>query len=230
MKKLRCCRCGEEKPVSEFGKNPHRKRGYCYRCKKCAALAQKQSILDHPEKAEKRKEDWKEYSRTHKVERAEWYQNNRERILSQQKEYEQSHREERREWGKQYRQTERGKELIRGNLARYRRSEKGKLAMAKHDARYRQTEKGKLKEKRHQHKRRRSLGFNPLNKSFSGSVWHHINDQDVVAIAEVVHLKFGGGHDRIHHRRKIWQYYGRSIENMIAGVSVGMIEAQQRLL
>jgi len=37
------------------------------------------------------------------------------------------------------------------------------------------------------HNRNRNLGFNKLNKEFKNSVWHHINNNDVVAIPKEIH-------------------------------------------
>lgn len=42
-------------------------------------------------------------------------------------------------------------------------------------------------QKRKNAKRRRNLGFNPLNTKFPGSVGHHINRNDVIYIPEELH-------------------------------------------
>lgn len=137
----------------------------------------------------------KERYQTHKKEAKEYYQSHREQIAKRSKEYRQSHKKE---------------------ANSYQRSHRKQIT--KNQKKYTQTDKGKVVHNRTQAKRYRDLGFNPLNKPFSGSVWHHINDRDVVAIPKEVHLKFYASSNRTRHRRLIWQYYGRSLENMMNGV------------
>ena len=36
-------------------------------------------------------------------------------------------------------------------------------------------------------KRKRELGFEPINEPFEGGVWHHVNENDVMCIPEVLH-------------------------------------------
>lgn len=53
--------------------------------------------------------------------------------------------------------------------------------------RYWLTEAGKRARRRHHSKRRRNLGFNPLNQPFPESVAHHINRRDVIYMPESIH-------------------------------------------
>ena len=36
-------------------------------------------------------------------------------------------------------------------------------------------------------KRKRNLGFEPINEHFEGGVWHHINENDVICMPEELH-------------------------------------------
>lgn len=49
MKK--CTRCTTEKPLSEFGKDKHKKSGYTSRCKVCMAELAREARADNPEKS-----------------------------------------------------------------------------------------------------------------------------------------------------------------------------------
>lgn len=134
------------------------------------------------------------------------------------------------DYNKRYFQTERGKEVIarasrnyfdteKGTEAHRRGSrkwgatEKGREYCNEYSRRYKTTKKGKLNSRRYYTKRRRKMGFNPLNGAFEGSVWHHVNDVDVVAIPESVHRRLGRS-DAELHRKLILEYYG-SLEAMI---------------
>ena len=80
---LKCSKCGEVKPVSEFSKGKN-KNGYKSHCKECvhkAYLADKERIL-----------------KQHK----DYYEENKEKYLSDCKRYRDSHREERKEYFAQY--------------------------------------------------------------------------------------------------------------------------------
>ena len=59
-------------------------------------------------------------------------------------------------------------------------------------ANYKKTERGKETNKRNLAKRRRKLGFVPLNKPFSGCVGHHIDREKVIYIPEKLH-------NSVHH-------------------------------
>lgn len=63
------------------------------------------------------------------------------------------------------------------------------------------------------HNRRRKMGFNKLNNRFFDSCWHHINNNDVVAIPKRIHEKFSSN-SNVKHRELIMNYYG-SLENML---------------
>jgi UDP-glucose 6-dehydrogenase len=54
-----------------------------------------------------------------------------------------------------------------------------------------------------------------LNESFDGSVWHHVNNSDTVAIPEFLHRKCAI-RDVEKHRKLVLSYY-ETVENMVKG-------------
>lgn len=168
----------------------------------------------YKENLEKIKEYNKEYrgknpEKVKKGKRKE-YIKNREKYLKHSKEYRKTHKEEVRQWGKEWRRE--NSERIK----KYREthSEEIRIHKKEYSARYNKTKKGKIAQAKRK-MRYRELKFNPLNELFENSVWHHINDVDVVAIPEEVHLKTKYPNREIH-RKLVLEYYG-SIENMING-------------
>lgn len=157
----------------------------------------------------------------------EYYQNHKEDLKQRQKEYYQDHKEEARIYYQIHKEEARiYYQIHKEDLRQYYKDHQVELRqwskehyqahreeVLKRAKKYNQTDKGKEKHNRSNAKRQRELGFNPLNEPFPGSVWHHINDQDVVAIPKEVHVKFGG-YRRIRHRLLIFEYYG-SLKNMI---------------
>jgi len=75
-----CTKCKEPKDVSEFVKNKTAKDGLDYSCKTCQ----------------------EQYYQTHKIERAEYIQNNKVKIAKRQKRYQQDHKAEIAEQKEQY--------------------------------------------------------------------------------------------------------------------------------
>ena len=69
----------------------------------------------------------------------------------------------------------------------YLHPEKLRIAQLRNIKKYFKTPKGKIASNRHSTKRRRNLGFNPLNEPFTGSVAHHIDLECVVYIPEFIH-------------------------------------------
>ncbi len=79
---FRCYKCKQEKPISEFHKDPTRLNGLDSRCKKCKSQYEKKRWETHKEK---RKNSFKE-----------WYELNKERERAQKRQYAREHPEERR--------------------------------------------------------------------------------------------------------------------------------------
>lgn len=93
---------------------------------------------------------------------------------------------------KKYDQSEKGKiantrydqsEKCKVTAACYARTEEGKAAAR----RYNQTGKGKMVKVRKKVKRKRNLGYKPVNNRFPGCVGHHIDKENVLFIPEKLH-------------------------------------------
>jgi len=81
-----CTRCGCEKSIDKFGKQPATKNGLSSWCKKCI------------------NEQAKEYSRTHKIEKAKYRKEHKVKISGYRQKYNQTHKTEIAEHKKKYRQ------------------------------------------------------------------------------------------------------------------------------
>lgn len=80
MEKLKCSKCGEEKPINEFGKQKSKKNGRQSQCKTCKYAQDKV---------------WREANKEKKAAMdAKWYSENKERASKQAKERYQNNREE----------------------------------------------------------------------------------------------------------------------------------------
>lgn len=110
---------------------------------------------------EERKEYMKQYSAQH-------YLNNKEKIKEC--------------WQKWYREN---KGKIKERNKQYYEENKEKLKLSR--AEYGQTEAGKAVEKKAHHKRRRGLGFIPLNEPFESCVAHHFNKEGIIYIPVGLH-------------------------------------------
>lgn len=116
------------------------------------------------------------------------YLANRERILKQTKEYKKSERgkEVQKLAIKKYQKTEKGKKIIRKACKKYSASKRGKESICKSARKYSKTEKGRAAQHRRGAKRR-NLGFIELNEWFEGSEAHHIDKEFVLYIPEEKH-------------------------------------------
>lgn len=108
-----------------------------------------------------------------------------------------------------YDNTVEGKVLRRARHKRYSKTEKHKAQMK----RFRLSPKGRIVRRRAKLKRQKGFGFNPLNKIFIGAVGHHVNNQDIVYIPEMIH-NMARNCSRGIHRKVVLEHYG-SLENMI---------------
>jgi len=73
------------------------------------------------------------------------------------------------------------------HMKEYRKTDVYKKAQKKCMKNYRKTDVYKDSIKRGCMKRKRNLGFNPLNRPFFGSVGHHINNNDIIYMPEEIH-------------------------------------------
>lgn len=179
-----CTKCGEAKLLNEFRK--HRNQ-----CKDCERDYRKQYYEIH-------REELKTYTK-------QYLQEHREVV----KRWEQEHKEERKAYKKRY--YEIYKDKFNARSKQHYQKHKGKTL--EHKKQYRQTSQGKIAHNKSSAKRYRNLGFNLLNEAFKGSVWHHINNNDVVAIPEEIHLAHFTGETK-RHRDLILSHYG-NLKNML---------------
>ena len=134
-----CTKCGETKPLTEFGKQKATKDGYAYKCKSCM-----NEYSRH----------WREENR----ERIKQYrQENKEAIAERNKRWREENKETAREYGRQWR--EENREHIKQYREDYRETslehqrrwrEENKEAIRKYQIRYHQKNKEKMLERRRQ--------------------------------------------------------------------------------
>lgn len=163
----------------------------------------------------KRKETQRRYSETHKEEKKEksknWREANKEKDLETRKRYRQEHKKE----SKEYR--EKNKERIQKQIREWRENnieyvrEKQRIYAKEHSneakerskkfqlihkeeiiekgKKYRQSERGKELRKKSNAKRRRNLGFHPLNEPIDGIECdgHHFDKENVIYIPRDLH-------------------------------------------
>jgi len=116
-----------------------------------------------------------------------YYIKNRQRILERNEQYHQANYQQIVEYKKQYYEINRENYRISSQKRRKNNIEKVRKADLKH-----------------YNKRKRNLGFNPLNKYFEGSEAHHINKNDVLYILKSLHrsishcLETGRNMDKIN--------------------------------
>jgi len=183
----RCTKCEEVKTKAEF----HKGKSWCKECRKKPSQEYHQHNIE----------------RIHAYDR-EYYQRNKEKIKTCVKQYAKENSEKIVERNRRY-YRENKEACNNRNMKGYEEhKEERKKYMRDHpetQKRYMKTKKGKLAKKKSLTKRNRKLGFNLLNKSFSVSVWHHINNIDVVAIPVDIHRKFLTGETE-NHRDLILEY------------------------
>jgi len=110
-----------------------------------------------------------------------YYENNRQRILEQKRQHRKNNHQRYLERGRKYRlgHSEERKKYCKDHR------EQGLQSVRKWQMGHPQ--KARELDLRHQNKRKRNLGFNPLNKSFEGATAHHINRTEVIYIPEELH-------------------------------------------
>jgi len=99
-----------------------------------------------------------------------WYINNRDKKLQYSKQYNKDNSQHRHEASKKYYKEHSKEFIVKAKIWNDDNPIKTKEISA-----------------RHSYKRRRSLGFNPLNKYFEGAEGHHINKNNVIYIPKEIH-------------------------------------------
>lgn len=98
-----------------------------------------------------------------------------------------------------YNQSDHGKAVRKA----YRQTPKGKTISAYQDAKRVGTEKRKISSARSGVKRRRSLGYRPINNKFSGSDGHHVNTTNVIFIPSELHRSIYHRQDNLESMKEI---------------------------
>ena len=119
---------------------------------------------------EKKREHDRKYYQTHKKQKNEYS-----------RKYHWTHREELNKKKQEYNRTH------RKQMQEYCRTHKKERAEYNKYWKEKNPEKRREIVKRHRNKRRRNLGFNPLNKPFEECEAHHINFNDVIYIPKSLH-------------------------------------------
>lgn len=170
-----CTKCGEEKELSEFYKSSQIKSGYRPQCKKCTSKTQKLWRKNNPERISKTQKLWRRINREKCGEISR--KSKQKRKIEKPGELE----EYMHKYNKQYRKN--NKERCLKYNREWRRTNPEKNSKIKKRWKQANPESVKASHTR----RKRELGFNPLNEKFLGSVGHHINRDDVVFIPEQLH-------------------------------------------
>ena len=102
-----------------------------------------------------------------------------------------------------YAQSENGKVVNARVNAHHLQTEKGKAMQARGSACYNQTEKGKIIAARVNARRKRDLGYKPINNWFPGSEGHHINKEDVLFIPVELHRSIAHRQDDLESMKEI---------------------------
>ena len=136
-----------------------------------------------------KKEYNKKYYKEHRNEMAEYHKKYREKhkdgIAEYHKKYREEHRNEMLAYYKQWYETYRNE--ILAHKKQWRKTHKNEISV--HEKQWREQNKDRWHEiaKKHNFKRKRRLGFVPLNKPFEGSDAHHICLTFVIYIPREIH-------------------------------------------
>lgn len=147
----------------------------------------------------------------------EYHKNHREEILDRQHRRLEQHREENRESCKRRYWKNREEYLTRNRLNHKMNRErnlelmrnyvdKNREELYENQRQWNKTENGKKASSKHYNKRKRELGFNPLFENNIEEIvdWHHVNNEDVIAIPRDIHILYGSGNgDTESHRQNL---------------------------
>jgi len=137
-----------------------------------------------------------------------YYVNNRKKILKQCTNYQKTHRKEKKKYQADY------YKIHKDERKEYekKRYVKNRKRLLKYRANYLKTPKGKLVDAKNKAKRKRELGFIPIDViplhvweyvGIKKIAYHHINDGLVTAIPRIIHIKRIGG----QHKMKIENWF-----------------------
>lgn len=163
---------------------------------------------EHPERGIKYREKHREKILEKNRQR---YQKEKEAMKSVQKEWYKNNREYALERAKQYRLNN-GKIILENRKKYYYANHEEELNRAKN---YRKTPEGKIAMDRCTNKRKREMGYLPLNKPIENSHGHHIDIEHVIYIPDELHKSIshnvftGKNMDTINFRA--WDYLEASV-------------------
>lgn len=133
------------------------------------------------------KKSQEKYRRTHKEERKEsqhrYYEKNKELIKEKSHEYYMLRKKEHNEYVREYKKTH--KFQTRKAQQKYYREHKEEIN--RRTSQYQKTKKGKEVSSKCYNRRKRNLGFVPLNEWFEKSEAHHINKNEIIYIPNELH-------------------------------------------
>jgi len=199
-----CTKCGVEKSLDDFFGNTRNKTdGKQSQCKKCKRewvtknkdhlkVYKKQYRIDNHDKEILNSRSWKA---NHKEERIlygkTYYHEHKEEILIQCKQYQETHRDTRQLWRREYYINNKEYFVLKRKL--WAQSNNGKISKHKSNA-----------------KRKRDLGFIPLNNILPDHDGHHIDRDYIIYIPEKLHRSCPHGQNGPESMQKInklaWEY------------------------
>lgn len=187
--------CGITKPHSEFNNNNKSKDGkytHCKDCRKKHYHKNKKHILERVKKYyNNNQEEIQKYQ-------TKYYKKNREKIINNNRKSVQNRLEAVSNYQQKYRieHLEKSKEYFKNRyknnkeeFALYRRKyyKINKEQIINRIKEYNKTEAGRISVAKYQAKRKRELGYTPLNNRFDGCEGHHVDNERVIFIPSKMH-------------------------------------------
>ena len=163
-----CSKCKIPKLETKFSKHKNFKDGLQYQCKEC-----------YKKYNGKRYDDKKEHIA---LINKNWRKNNSEKTIVIIKQWRKNHPEQVAMIQKNWRKNHSEQVIIIRKI--WNENNKGRVALKKKEYRAANPES----QKKHNLRRKRELGFNCLNKKFSGSVAHHVNNNDIIYVPGLTYM------------------------------------------
>lgn len=190
-----CSKCGEVKSINEFCNNKNTKDGKHSHCKECRNKGGKIYRMEHKEEAREyglkyrtdNKKYFKQYKKMHYIEHKKeilnkcknYQEKNRIEIAKRKKKYRQKNIDRIKKHDKEYHENNKDKRK------KYLADNKGKIA--EYHKKYILTDACKKTRAKSKAKRKRELGYVPLNNIFPGCHGHHVDTNYVIHIPAEMH-------------------------------------------
>ena len=178
-----CIKCGETKQFIEFYNRKANKDGKQGSFKKCTDTCTNEYFNKNKQKIYNAHNDWR---KNNKEKLKKYYINNKQKINERNTNWRNSN-----------------KEHICLYAVEYRKDHVKQTAENNHNWKINNKEKRKKLNKKAHTKRKRNLGFIPLNKKFDGADGHHIDKQHVVYIPKELHMSIPHNQNNIESMEKI---------------------------